>query len=256
MTTLDLFIKPDKYDLNVESYIEIGMDLNMVYLGDCHDLMKKIKSSSIDTIVTDPPFFIPAEHYQSRKDWGGKRYSDCSILRIFWDNILEEICRILKPTGHLFVFCNCESYPVFYIPTYDRFHKVKSLVWDKTRVGLGHIFRHQHELIIWARYLDSVFIDDHKLRADVIKIPATLSQDRDHPVEKPEKLLIELIEPTTPIHGIVCDPFAGSGTTLSAAKRVNRNFIGFELDPDWHKVAEKRISASYEQQNLTMVDRR
>jgi DNA modification methylase len=212
--------------------------------------MREMEKNSIDTIVTDPPFFLPAEHYQSRKDWGGRRYSDNSVLKIFWDNILQEATRILKPTGHLFVFCNCDSYPVFYIPTFDKFHKVKSLVWDKTRVGLGHIFRHQHELIIWARHLDSVFIDDHKLRSDILRFPATLSSERNHPVEKPESLLIELIEPTTPLDGIVCDPFAGSGTTLSAAKKIGRQFIGFELDPEWHNVAEIRVSAAKEQRGL------
>jgi DNA modification methylase len=209
--------------------------------------MREMDAGSVDTIVTDPPFFMPAEHYQSRKDWGGRRYSDISILKIFWDNILQEATRVLKPTGHLFVFCNCESYPVFYIPTFDKFHKTKSLVWDKTRVGLGHIFRHQHELIIWGRYQDSVYIDDHHLRADVLKFPATLSSDRDHPVEKPEALLMELIEPTTPPGGVVCDLFAGSGTSLSAAKKTGRQFIGFELDPEWHKVAERRVRGANEQ---------
>ncbi len=223
------------------------IEINKVICGDCLDLMKGLPTASIDTIITDPPFFLPAEHYQSRKDWGGRRYSDTSVLKTFWEAVLHESTRILKPTGHLFVFCNCDSYPVFYIPTFDQFHKIKSIVWDKTRVGLGHIFRHQHELIIWARYLESVYIDDHRLHSDVLKFPATLSSDRDHPVEKPEGLLIELIEPTTPIGGIVCDPFAGSGTTLSAAKKTGRNFIGFELDPGWHRVAEKRVAAANEQ---------
>ncbi len=212
--------------------------------------MREMESASVDTIITDPPFFMPAEHYQSRKDWGGKRYSDTSVLKTFWEVVLSEASRILKPTGHIFVFCNSESYPVFFIPTYDKFHKCKSIVWDKTRVGLGHIFRHQHELIIWARYADSIYNNDHKLRSDVLKFPATLSADRDHPVEKPEPLLMELIEPTTPRDGVVCDLFAGSGTTLSAAKKLGRQYIGFELDPEWHKIAERRLSAANEQSNL------
>jgi DNA modification methylase len=127
-TTLDVFLKTPDTPSQIDN---IGLELNRVYLGDCLELMREMHSFCIDTIVTDPPFFMPAEHYQSRKDYGGRRYSDCSVLKIFWDNILQEAVRILKPTGHLFVFCNSESYPVFFIPTYDKFHKCKSIIWDK-----------------------------------------------------------------------------------------------------------------------------
>jgi len=226
------------------------LEIDRIYCGDCLDLMREMPDKSVDTIITDPPFFLPAEHYQSRKDWGGRRFSDTSVLRVFWEAVVTEAVRVLNPNGHLFVFCNCDSYPVFYVPTYDRFHKTKSIVWDKTRVGLGHIFRHQHELIIWGRHAHSVYLDDHKLRSDVLKFPATLSSERDHPVEKPEALLMELIAPTTPLGGIVFDPFAGSGTTLSAAKKLGRHYIGAELDPTWHAVADHKVNAANEQVRL------
>ena len=42
--------------------------------------------------------------------------------------------------------------------------------------------------------------------------------------------------------GTVLDPFLGSGTTGIACKNLNRNFIGIELDPEYFKIAEKRIN--------------
>ena len=55
-----------------------------------------------------------------------------------------------------------------------------------------------------------------------------------------------LIEPCilagTPIGGIVLDPFIGSGTTAMVAKNHNRNWIGIELNPEYVKLAEKRIA--------------
>ena len=105
-------------------------------------------------------------------------------------------------------------------------------------------------MIIWGRYAHSVYLDDHKLRSDVLKFPATRSQERDHPVEKPEALLMELIAPTTPLGGVVFDPFAGSGTTLSAAKKLGRHYIGAELDPVWHGVADRKVNAANEQVRL------
>jgi site-specific DNA-methyltransferase (adenine-specific) len=213
---------------------------------DCLDGMKELEKQSIDLILTDPPFFIPAQHYQSRQQWQ-KKYSDLSVLKIFWNTLLEQYVRILKPTGHLVFFCNSDSYPVFYEPTYNLFHKCKCLVWDKGHVGLGHIFRNQHELIIWARFSESMFNDDKKLHSDILKFSATASDDREHPVEKPELLLQELISPLSPQDGIVLDPFCGSGTTLSAAQKINRKYIGFELDKGYFDGAQKRLADRKEQ---------
>lgn len=225
---------------------KMPLELNRIYNMDCLEGMKEIPNKSIDLILTDPPFFLPAQHYQSRQEWQ-KRYSDLSVLKIFWGTLLEQYVRILKPTGHLVFFCNSDSYPVFYEPTYNRFHKCKCLVWDKGQVGLGHIFRNQHELIIWARYADSLFNDDHHLHSDILKFPATPSNDREHPVEKPEPLLLELISPLTIEGGVVLDPFVGSGTTLTAAKKLNRQFVGFELDKGYFDDAEIRIKKAQEQ---------
>jgi len=63
-----------------------------------------------------------------------------------------------------------------------------------------------------------------------------------HPTVKPIALMEYLIKMVTPKGGIVLDPFAGSGTTGVACKNLNRNFIGIELDPEYFKIAEKRIN--------------
>ena len=62
-----------------------------------------------------------------------------------------------------------------------------------------------------------------------------------HPTVKPIALMEYLINMVTKEGGAVLDPFMGSGTTGVACKNLNRNFIGIELDPDYFKIAEKRI---------------
>ncbi len=64
-----------------------------------------------------------------------------------------------------------------------------------------------------------------------------------HPTVKPVELMGYLIELGCPKGGIVLDPFAGSGTTCVAAKKLRRRYIGIEIDPDYHKLAESRIAA-------------
>ena len=49
---------------------------------------------------------------------------------------------------------------------------------------------------------------------------------------------------------VVLDPFAGSGTTGVACVQLNRNFIGYEISPDYFKIAEKRISEAQAQRKL------
>jgi len=220
--------------------------------GDCIEEMKKIPSKSVDCIITDPPFFMPASHYASRITYQ-RNYGDLTPLKVFWEVITKELRRILKDDGHLFVFCNCDSYPVFYEPTYNNFDKVKSIVWDKTRVGLGRIFRNQHELIIWARMKEHKFIQDGKLRADVLKFPATLSKDRVHPVEKPVALLKELILATTHEGDIVFDAFMGGGSTLIACKETNRKGIGIDISKEYCDLVRNRLSEEV-QERLTKTD--
>lgn len=207
-----------------------------IYHADCRDVLPTL--DKVDLVLTDPPFFMPATHYQSRKNWQ-RSWADTSILSAFWDVILDAVN--LNPVGHFITFCNAASYPVFYPSMYRRFDYLKSIVWDKGHVGLGRIWRNQHELIIAARWNDSIFNDDGRLRADVLRFNATPSALREHPVEKPTGLLSALIQPTTYERGTVLDPFCGSGTTLRAAKDLNRKAIGVEAEERYCEIAAKRM---------------
>jgi site-specific DNA-methyltransferase (adenine-specific) len=62
-----------------------------------------------------------------------------------------------------------------------------------------------------------------------------------HPTQKPVRLMQALIELTTQEGHIVLDPFAGSGSTLVAAKSLRRHYIGFEADIKHAEVARKRL---------------
>ena len=63
-----------------------------------------------------------------------------------------------------------------------------------------------------------------------------------HPTQKPLKLMELLVELTTIEEQIVCDPFCGSGTTLVAALRLNRKYIGFEKEEEYYNIALERIN--------------
>ena len=58
----------------------------------------------------------------------------------------------------------------------------------------------------------------------------------------PEDLIIPMVKAGCPENGIILDPFFGAGTTGVVAKKLGRNYIGIELNPDYAKMAEERIS--------------
>ena len=62
-----------------------------------------------------------------------------------------------------------------------------------------------------------------------------------HPTEKPVGLLANLSSSVTKPGDLILDPFAGSGSTLVAAKKTGRRFIGIELDDDYFVTAQRRI---------------
>jgi DNA modification methylase len=57
----------------------------------------------------------------------------------------------------------------------------------------------------------------------------------------PEDLIVDCIKAGCPENGIVLDPFMGAGTTALVAKKLNRNYVGFELNPDYITISEKRL---------------
>jgi hypothetical protein len=218
-----------------------------LYLADWREVLPTMHGLS--AIVTDPPFFTPAAHYQSRISWG-RSWADLSVLGEYFFQLAEMAKKALADDGHLLTFCHDESYPVFYPGAYRLWDFTSALVWDKTRVGLGKIFRHQYELILWASNAGAYAATDGVLHCDILKHSPTLSAERDHPVQKPVSLMRELITVCTRIDSTVADLFMGSGTTGEAAVSLRRKFLGVEFEPKYFDIACRRIEQAQRQGDL------
>lgn len=84
-------------------------------------------------------------------------------------------------------------------------------------------------------------VKDYGVRFNVWEITSEKNNKTDHPAVFPVRLAADHITTWTNPGDIVLDPFMGSGTTGVAARMLNRNFVGCELNPEYHKVAERRI---------------
>lgn len=88
------------------------------------------------------------------------------------------------------------------------------------------------------------YVDDGtRLMLSVIPAPSVPRTERIHKSEKPVELLRPLIEYACPSGGLVLDPFAGSGSTLDAARHAGRRAIGIEANEEYAEAAARRLSA-------------
>jgi site-specific DNA-methyltransferase (adenine-specific) len=77
-----------------------------------------------------------------------------------------------------------------------------------------------------------------------------MSENTDHPTQKPEKLLAKLILASTIENDLVFDPFLGSGTTAVTAKKLNRKFCGVEIDEVFASLALKRLDIADKEKSI------
>jgi site-specific DNA-methyltransferase (adenine-specific) len=131
--------------------------------------------------------------------------------------------------------------------------------WDGWRVGN---LRPTFEPILWfvrpytigttiadnvlahgvGAFNEEAFVHYERVPDNVLRSGFGKGEGGRHLAQKPVKLLRALIELTTLPGQLVLDPFCGSGSTLVAAKSTNRDFLGFEVDPEAVKVARERLA--------------
>jgi len=215
------------------------LELDKIYNMDCIDGLKQLDNNCIDIVITDPPYFAPAQHYSpSRKNRTQRKVGDLSILEYFFHNWIKEIIRVMKNTGWIYIFCDSQSYPLVFTGLYSHVKSVRLIVWDKVTAFNGFTWRHQHELIVFAEMPDAPKVNTSD--GDIIRERVTKVEDRQHPAEKPESIITKILSKHTSA-GVVLDPFVGCGTTAVVCKHLNKHFIGFEIDEDYCKLAENRV---------------
>ena len=207
--------------------------------GDCINELQTLESYSVDLVVTDPPYFVPATHYNVRSG-SFRSLSDLGILEHFFSAVFKELDRVITTDGHAYVFCDGQSYPVMYATAYPYFKSIRPLIWDKQTSINGYGWRHQHEIILFCQRQEAKPIPTGD--GDILKCRAVPIKQREHLAEKPVALLETLIRKHEP--RVVLDPFMGSAATGVAAKNTGCGYIGIEKEPAYFELAQRRIEAA------------
>ena len=247
-----------------------GDQMNTILVGDSIALMRDLPSESVDMVFADPPYNLQLEGDLVRPnntkvdavndDWD--HFASFEAYDRFSHDWLTEARRLLKPEGTLWVIGSYHN--IFRVGSLLQdigFWVLNDVIWRKTNPMpnfRGRRFTNAHETLLWcAKDKDTKYHfnyeamknlnEDLQMRSDWL-IPLCTGQERlkvngkkAHPTQKPEALLHRVILSSTDADDVVLDPFFGSGTTGAVAKRLRRNYVGLERDPDYAALAEKRI---------------
>ena len=212
-----------------------------IWHGDSLEVMPTLRGSSFGLVITDPPYIIGAVSVGNAASKSGTWADVMNSARWFRD-WYEMAKRLLRPDGALWTFTNWRGLPVVIKGAADAGLTVHSaLVWNKDWIGPAYLnaLRPSYEMVAMMAMPDFTIPD--RTIPDVWTQPWAAYKPTGHPAEKPVDLMRRIVEASGGI-GPVLDPFAGSGSTLVAAKAAGIGAVGIEADEKWCEVAAKRLS--------------
>lgn len=222
--------------------------LNTITLGDSYKLIKDIPDNSIDLVIIDPPYELETEG--SKENNISRTFSNCnnqikSISQGINLEILDEFMRVMKKPN-IYIWCNKKQiidYLNYFVKQHDCRFEV--MVWCKTNPTplCGGNYLVDKEFCLYFR--KGIKLNTTFDRAFTYWLSSKNKNDKDeylHPTIKPLNIIKNLIINSSNEGDIVLDCFSGSGTTCVACKKLNRQFIGIEINPEYYKISIDRLN--------------
>jgi len=237
----------------LKDYLFYQDDWATIYCGDCRDILPMLEP--VDLVLTDPPYSSGTRQATDRvasnipkrgERWNPERSGiiwDTSFstfgFSIFMNWFYRQIKNKLESGGHVYSFIDWRQYPLLTLSIESGGLMINNvIVWDKGVYALGGNYRSQHEFIVFASNGPARRLNEHDL-GNVIQCKRISGAD--HPTEKPVDLIEIILTYASEEKNTILDPFMGSGTTLVAAKNLNRKSIGIEIEPKYCEIAVKRL---------------
>jgi len=228
-------------------------DLGKLYHGDCLEIMPELEP--VDLVLTDPPYRTISGGTSSKLPSGWR----ISVLRKNDGKIFKH--NNLMPSEYIPILFNvCKEDADIYIMTNNK--TIRALLNAAFRNGLSF-----HNLLIWLKntktanrwYMSETeyVLYFWKGRARPISNKSSSQvfyglnpTNKKHPTEKPITLMAHYVKNSSKRGDVILDPFLGSGTTAIACERLNRKWIGIEIEERYCQIAAKRIENERRQLKL------
>lgn len=192
------------------------LPIGQILCGDCLDVLRTLPDGCIDAVITDPPYGIgmagnPVRQKHERKGWDetipGAEY-------------FAEIRRVSKAQ-------------IIWGGNYFTDHLPASkcwLVWNKVQPENFTLAMCE---MAWTSFDSPAKLFTHSVHCE---------GNHYHPTQKPQALMRWQIALYTDPNALILDPFCGSGSTLTAAERLGRRWIGVDISPEYCAIARKRTA--------------
>ena len=212
--------------------------INTLINADCLQVLPKIKSKTIDLILTDIPY---GEVNRSSNGLRNLTKETADHVTFNLEDFLSEVNRVCRGTHYIF----CGTLQISTILYYFKQNKLSTrlCVWQKSNpspMNGQHLWLSGLETCAFAKNNHATYHEHCK--TGIWKYPC--GRNKHHPTEKPLELMKYLINTSTNEGDLILDPCMGSGTIPLAAKQTGRNYIGIETDPTYYTTATTRLKQS------------
>ena len=224
-------------------------ETNNIYNEDCYKAIKDLPDKCIDLVYIDIPYLIDdGGCSQNPLSLRAKRLRSIELENIRHGidySILDELCRVLKNI-YMYIWCNKNQILdllKYFVDKKNCYYEI--LVWCKTNPTplTNNVMLPSVEYCLMFREKGCQLYGSYETKSKYY-ISSINKFDKDlygHPTIKPLEFVKNHIINSTKENDIVLDCFMGSGTTAVACKELNRQFIGFEIDPTYHQIALDRL---------------
>ncbi len=193
--------------------------------------LKHIKECVVSCVFFDPQYRGVLDKLRYGNE-GKRQIARAKLSQMSEETIhsfLEEIARVLRPSGHLFFWIDkfhlCEGVKQ-YVP--ENMQIVDLITWNKERLGMGYRTRRCCEYLLVLQK-KPIRAKDIWLKHDIRDCVSEKITDKVHTHQKPHFLQKSLIESVTKEQDIVLDPCAGSFSIMKACLELKRNFLGTDI---------------------------
>ncbi len=281
VTEADLSIFEKKL-IELNDNITLNNLINKTINQDYFSAIEFLPDSFIDLLFIDPP-------YNMNKKFGVAKFKESSVDKYteWLDSVVQKLDRCLKPNASIYICGDWKSSTSIYQVMSKYFTVRNRITWEREKGRGSKTNWKMNSEDIWFGTKSSKYFynaDAVKLKRKVvapyrtkngepkdwsetengqfrltypsnlwndISVPFwSMPENTEHPTQKPEKLLAKLILASSKVGDIVFDPFLGSGTTSVVAKKLDRKFVGIELDKKFAVVTEKRLEMVNENNSI------
>ena len=208
------------------------MQRNVILQGDALEVMRGWPDGCVDAVITDPPFGIDFKYPEYDDD--PERYEE------FMLEVVPELSRLVGD-GPVFVWqamLNADKWHRWFPSGFRIFAACKGMAQFRPTA-----VQYSWDPVI---FFGSPRTEPRVGRRDYhVQRKAPFGAHRPkiaHPCPRPLEQVAYVVELVTQPGDLVLDPFMGSGTTAIAATKLDRDYLGIELNPDYIEIAERRLA--------------